>query len=189
MGWLDAALSIGGAAAGLWASKEKSDAIEESAKDRASQIKSDAKANAALSRYDAAVVRGEASETFKAYQVKLNRAYRIMNMRLGSQRTQIAKSGAVSDTGSGLKLQEETLAESYKDIEIMRYNGSKAVDRIRNLAKRYDKLAEKGLRESAVYASSIMDAASNAAEANLITGIGNFGTQVSQIGTEYGWWE
>jgi hypothetical protein len=189
MGWLDAALDIGGAVAGLWASDKESDAIKDAAKDQAAIVQSDAKANAELSRYDAAVVRSEASETFKAYQIQLSRAFRIMNARLGSQRTQLAKSGVVSDTGSGVKLQQETLKESYKDIEILRYNGNKAVDRINDLAKRYDMLAEKGLKESAVYASSILDAASNKAEATIMSGWTDFGKNVSEIGTSYGWWE
>lgn len=189
MGWLDAALSIGGAVAGAWASKEKSDAIEDQAKDQAAAVKADAKANAALSRYDASVVRSQAEETFKAYQLKLNRAYRMVDTALGTQRTQLGKAGVVGDTGSGIKLQQETVREAYQDIEIMRYNGRKAVDRIESLAKKYDLMAEKGLRESTVYASSILEAGSNLAQASLMEGIANFGTQIAEVSDKYDWWE
>lgn len=180
MGWLDSALtlvSIGGSA---YNSLKQSDNIKAAGAASAAEVERAAKDNAEISRYDADVIDKMAREQAYATGVELLVATRTMNKQMKALKSSAAKSG-IALSGTVKDVEKYSQDNFISDLEMIKYNGKKAEDQQRDLADRYRLLADKGLRESAVWAGTILQTASDKANASLMLGMTDVVSKLSVL--------
>ncbi len=164
MSW-GTALGIAGLVSNIFASDKASSATQDAANVNAAATAAAGAANAKISRYDALVAREDALFQETATGLEVSDFLKQANALVGTQRAGYGKAG-VALTGSAKTVIGETIKESARRAEIIRFNGLTAAEAKRSLAKRYDMLAESGLRDAAAQSFSI--ARAGAAEANAI---------------------
>ena len=161
-------LGIVGIGAGMWASNNAANAAQDNANAQAAANAVAAANNSAISRYDALVARQDALYAETSTGDDVREFLRQANQLVSAQKTNFAKSG-VTMTGSAKTVTDFTRRELARRTEIIRFNGLTAAQAKLSLAKRYDMLAESGLRDAAAQSFQIQQAgaaASNAARIN-----------------------
>lgn len=184
-----AIIGLATTAMGLYANKKQSDAVEESAEKTADEKLRVAQDNAELSWYDSEVVERAARETEYKNGVELAMNTKIMTNYMGTLRASAAKSGIAVGTGTPLDVEVYSIKNLIADLEMAKYNGMKAVEKQKDLAYRYRLLASKGMSESAIWASNILETAKDTANANMLLGVTKAGSQVYNVGEKSGWWD
>lgn len=188
MSW-GTALSIIGIGASLYGSHQSASAANDQASAQAASIRETAAHNAAISKYDALVARGEAQEAALKTNKELAQHRRYGDLFLSSQRARYGKSGVAVGTGTPLEVMALTQDEFLEDERIIAYEGLKDIQRAGSLARRYDALAEAGLRDAAAQASLTIRAGRDRSNASLIQGVSQVAQQTYQLGSNSGWWE
>jgi hypothetical protein len=163
MGWLDAAVGLAGIGLSLWQGNEQADAIEDRGEAQAAEENRAAAANAALSHEDARITRVEAFQVEQATGNKIHNFLEMADRTFSTARRNFARSGVVGATVD-VVLDDIRRHTGYQH-EIIRSNGEKAKQAKLELAKRYEQLADAGLREGAAAASLYEQAAASEASA------------------------
>ena len=174
---------------GLFSSKMQADAQQKVANAEAAERERVAKVNADLSLYDASVVRQEARQIRHQYITQLKDHFLLSNRLIERQKARFAKSGVVVGTGTPLEVMSDTARIAAIDGERIRYNGENAVQHRLSLAKRYEMLAEAGLRDASFAAQQIRDAGDYRASATRISGLTRALSGIYGLGVEYNWWD
>lgn len=163
------AIKLGGQVLGMFSEKEKSEdkayhykqqsrISKETAKKNAENIRQAAKRNAELSIFDAKVALREAEAIQKSTMVDLRNHIEFSGKLLGSQRAAAGKSGIAVGTGTPLEVEAYTKGELMRDAIVIRYNGMKASQAAKTLAKRYKESADMTLENAAEHAALIEEA-------------------------------
>jgi hypothetical protein len=187
--WLGTTLSVGSSLLSGYSSMRKADDLKKQSKAEQRELERVAKDNAELSRYDASVAYKTADRILTRYNVELAQHYDKVDRLLSSQRKTYADRGVRVGTGSPLQVQAQTAFEAEKDAITIRYNGMTAREQAVDAAKRYLKLADKGLRDAANQASIIEDAYNTSINNAQYAGYVNAATSVYDFGVKENWWK
>jgi hypothetical protein len=182
-----AIIGLIGAAASLYGSYKQSESIKENAEAQGKSAEQAAAENRELSLMDAEVMERAAREEMYKTGVALQMYTTQMDNWMGALRTSAAKSGVAVGTGTPLDVEVYSKKNFIKDLEMIKYNGMKATEQKYDLAKRYRKLADYGLRDAAAYATAVLETAKDQANASLVTGIGKTASNIYTVGTNLDW--
>lgn len=188
MSWLSTGLQLAGLGVSLYSSYQSSKSAKDYGRDVAADNIRVAKDNAAISRYDASVAVETANNIFNNYNTELRLHYENLDAFLGKQKTGYAKGGVRVGSGSALEVQAKSAAAGQRDAQRIRYNGQTAREAALDTAKRYNLLAEKGMRDGANQAAIIESAYEAKAQNALWSGVGNAATSLYRIGSQEDWW-
>jgi len=178
-----------GIAASLYGASQQSSAAQDQASTQAASIRETAAHNAAISRYDAYVSRGEAQEAWLKTNTELSQMRQQGDLFLSTQKARYGKSGVAVSTGTPLETMSRTQGEFLEDERTIAYEGLKDIKRAESLASRYDMLADYGLRDAAAQASLTIQAGNDASNAAWISGINQASQTTYQMGSQSGWWD
>jgi len=184
-----AIISAVGIGASLWGASQQSSAATDTANANAAAIAKTAADNAAISRYDASVARGEADEAYLKTNQELAQARQYGDFFLSNQKARYGKSGVAVGTGTPLTTMAKTQDEFLEDERTIAYEGLKDSQRAESLAVRYDKLAVFGLRDAAAQASLTIQAGQDRSNAAILGGLTQAAGQTYQYGSNAGWWD
>ena len=159
------AIQAGGAILDWFGGEQQKDAVQGQANAQAAEQQRVAQANRELSLLDAETARYTGLNRRFEADASAGLAYVNMQKLLAAQRTRFAKSGVVISKGSPVDIMEETTKAAAMDIMNIKYKGRSAKAEADSLAKRYELLAEKGLRDAAAQASLIQSAAADNVDA------------------------
>jgi phage regulator Rha-like protein len=187
--WLGTTLSVGSSLLSGYSSMRKADDLKKQSKAEQRELERVAKDNAELSRLDAANAYETANRLLTKYNVELAQHYRGMDRLLSAQRKSYADGGVRVGTGTPLQVQAQTAFEAEKDALMIRYNGMTARERAIDAAKKYEMLADKGLRDAANQASIIEDAYNTSINNAQYAGYVNAATSVYDFGVKENWWK
>jgi len=187
--FIGTALSIGGTLLQGRADQQKQDDLKDQSRAERAELERVAKDNAELSRLDAANAYETANRLLTKYNVELAQHYRGMDRLLSAQRKSYADGGVRVGTGTPLQVQAQTAFEAEKDALMIRYNGMTARERAIDAAKKYELLADKGLRDAANQASIIEDAYNTSINNAQYAGYVNAATSVYDFGVKENWWK
>jgi hypothetical protein len=152
MSWGSVIAGVGSIAMGLLQGSESSDVVEEQGELQAAAVRETAAHNAEISRYDAKVMREQATNIKYQTAVQLKQHYQNLDRILKGQRQAYGNMGVVSNTGSALRVQTETARAGKADANMIMFNGVTAEKAALSRADRYIKLADYGLRDAAAEA-------------------------------------
>lgn len=183
----EAIVGLVGTGLSLFGSKKQSDAIEENAEASAKAAQEAAAHNSEISIMDAEVMGRAAREEAYKTGIALQQYTNQMNNWMDSLRISAAKSGVAVGTGTPLDVEVYSKKNFIKDLEMIKYNGKKAVEQKTDLALRYRKLADYGLRDAAAYATAILETAKDQANAVIISSLGKAASNVYTVGTNADW--
>lgn len=164
------------------------DAAKDAADKESDRIKRTAADNAKISRYDATVAEADANaiveQTVDQFVLHAEKSEALM----ARQRVAYAVSGVALSKGTPMDVMADTAGKVYLDGQKILHAGKTAAERKRSLAKRYNMLADAGLRDASAHASAVRDAGTDQANLYLLHGIGTAADIVYNIGSEQDWW-
>jgi hypothetical protein len=187
-GWVGDVLDIGGKAFDVYGEMEKAKDAEQTAERQADEIKRAAEANKEISLYDASVMRKDAVAFEQAAAHALGIHMQRVDKVLGAASARLGKAGVVTTTGSALDLQERIIAEGSRDAVTLMNNGMTGYQRRLSAARRYELLAEKGLRDAAAHASLIERAGHDEQIGHYWSAAGRGAELFDTLGRSEGWW-
>jgi|LSQX01.3.fsa_nt_gb hypothetical protein len=176
-GWIWDVINTG---AGLYNSYRQSEDIKKAGTRESEEVQRVAEDNKAISLYDADVVEKSAREQAYRNGIELMIETRNMKQYMGALKASMAKSGVSLSSGTPVDIEVYSQQSFIQDLEMIKYNGKKAEEKQRELAERYRLLADKGMRDSAVWAATILDTAKDKSNSTLIYGITNALAKLSQ---------
>lgn len=179
-------LGLVGLGWGMFSSAEASSDRKSVASAQAASVAETAAHNADVSRYDAAVTREDALRLETATGLQVHDFIEQAGALLGHQASSYGASG-VAISGSAKRVIKKTRRDLAKREEIIRFNGLTAAKAKESLAKRYELLADYGLRDAASQAYQIELAGAAEASAIQSKGIGDALFGLYNIGSESGW--
>lgn len=179
--WIWDVIEIAGSA---YNSYKQAEDIKSAGSAESEEIKRVAEANAEISRYDADVIDKMVKETAYATGVELLTATRTMNQQMKLLKSTAAKSG-IALLGTVKDVEKYSKQNFIADLEMIKYNGKKAEEKQKDLANRYRKLADKGLRDSAIWASNVLESSNSKANTSIMLGITNVLSKAYEAYEEY----
>lgn len=187
-GWVGDLIDLGGDALGIYGELQKGEDAAKTAKRQAEEAKRAAEANREISLYDASV----AAKDALAFEQAAADALAIHMVRvdkvLGAATARLGKSGVVTTSGSALELQERIISEGSRDALALMHNGRTGYERRMSAARRYELLAEKGLRDAAAHAALIEEAGRAEQIGHYWSAAGRGAEFLDTLGRTEGWW-
>ena len=185
---LGAILQIAGTAFGIYSSFKSIKATQSTADLNAAELRRAAAENAAISRLDAEAMEKSARATQFAAGIEMMRHAQRVDAFIGAQKAAYAKSGVTLGTGSALDVVADTSRKAAIDSSLIEYEGKKAKAYRRDLAARYRRLADAGLRDAAAQVSIIESTADSVIKSKTYSAISSAGSNIYDIGQTKGWW-
>jgi len=181
-------ITLGGQAAGIYADVSAGNDADDIAKKQADEYKRVALANRDISLYDASVAAKDAVAFEQQAAVSTAINIERMDKVLGAARASLGKSGVSVSEGSALDLQRQIIMDAERDISTMIHNGKTGYERRMSASRRYELLADKGLRDAAAHATIIEDAARSEQLGHYWSAAGRGAEFVETLGRSEGWW-
>lgn len=186
---LGSLISLGGTALDVYGNIKTSKDLKKSGKDQAKLVKEAAANNAEISHYDA----GVAMEAAQRLRIKSERDFSLqwqnLEKLLAGQSVAFAARGVRVGEGTPLDVMAETGRAGMTDAMIVYNENRTAAEREESLARRYNMLADKGLREASNEAYAIEDAANQKSE-NILWEAGSKGLAgIYDFGDKNNWWK
>lgn len=182
-------IQAGGSLLGIFGKVGQGEAAEDYYDDLADEQRRVAEVNRQISLEDASVAEKDAFFAEQSAALALSIHMKKLDHILGSQKARYAKSGVAVGSGSPLETMMSTLEDGLKDAKTIIYNGKTAAERRRDLARRYRKLAEAGLREAAAQAALLEDAGAAEKRGWLFSAGGDLAQGIFALGEEMGWFK
>jgi hypothetical protein len=176
------------AAVSLFSAFKSKEDTEDNAEANASEVERAAQANREISLYDAQVAEEAAQqESFKSGVEMLYNADKVDKF-LSTQKAAYSTTGISLSSVSAQEVMRESRVKAVVDMELVKWNGQKAYEAKRDLARRYRLLADKGLRDAAASATLILEAGKDEATGNYLKGVSNALPAIKSFGDSAGWW-
>jgi hypothetical protein len=185
---IDDLLDFGGKAVGIYGEMQKAKDAEKTAKSQADEVERAAQANKEISLYDASVAAKDAIAFEQAAADGLASHMLRVDKVLGAAQARLGKAGVALTQGSALDVQERIIAEGSRDAVTLMHNGRTGYERRISAARRYELLAEKGLRDAAAHASLIEDAGRSEQIRHYWSAAGRGAEFFDTLGRTEGWW-
>jgi hypothetical protein len=182
--WLD----LAGKAFGIYSDLSAGEAADDAARKQADEYERAAKANAQLSLYDSSVARKDAMAFEQQSAAALAIHMQQVDKVLGAARARLGKTGVSVSEGSALAMQTRIISEGERDALTLMHNGRTGYERRMSAARRYEMLAEKGLRDAAAHASLIESAGRSEQIGHYWSAAGRGAEFVESLGRSEGWW-
>jgi hypothetical protein len=177
-----------GTAIELYSDYQQSQDADENSKDQADYLRKTSKHNKEISLLDAAAAEKDAIAAEQASGRKLRIQLRNIDTAIGSTRAKVGKSG-VAMSGSALDVVVESARRGAQDSAMIINEGKTAFQKGMDVANRYRKLADYGLRDAAYQASLIESAGADESQYYQYQGAAHFFSAADEHGQQQGWWE
>lgn len=187
-GWVGDVISIGGQALGIYSEYQKGEDADKTAERQADEVKRAAEANRQISLYDTSVAAADAWAYEQAAADAISMHMLRVDKVLGAATARLGKTGVVTTKGSALDLQERIITEGARDALTLMHNGRTGYERRLSAARRYELLAEKGLRDAAAHASLIEQAGRSEQIGHYWSAAGRGAELLDTLGKTEGWW-
>jgi hypothetical protein len=181
--------SLVGTGISAWSSYKQGQAAEERYEDQARNTQQVAAHNAEISLMDATVAEKDAVAAEQAYGRKLRAHMRQVDQVLGKARTGYGKAGVVTSSGSALDTLVDIARAGAEDAALITNEGKTAYERGKNVAARYRRLADFGLRDAAFQAGLLESAGADAASFGRWDAAGKLAEGLYDYGESEGWFD
>lgn len=186
---LGSSFSLLGTGIGAFASWMRGKKADDRAEAQAENLRVVAEHNKEISLFDASVAEKDAALGEASYGYRLRNHLRMIDNVVGSAKARLGKSGVALGEGSALDTIIESVRAGAEDAALIRAEGKTLYERRRNIAERYRKLAEFGMRDAANQAALIEDAGADEAMFGTLTAGAQLLGGIFEFGEYKGWWQ